>query len=118
MLAIEPGNVIALNNLAWTLGELKDPGALGFAEKAYGLAPRNPAIADTLGWLLVERGDTKRGVQILAQAAAGAPNVPAIRMHYAKALLKSGDKAGAKAELEAMVAAPAKIRRRPKRPSS
>ena len=104
VLAVEPGNVIALNNLAWTLGELKDPDALGLAEKAYGLVPRNPAIADTLGWLLVERGDTKRGVEILAQAAAGAPNVPAIRMHYAKALLKSGDKAGAKSELEAVIA--------------
>jgi putative PEP-CTERM system TPR-repeat lipoprotein len=105
VLAIEPNNVLALNNLAWTLGELKDPGAIGVAEKAYTLAPRNPAIADTLGWLLVERGDSKRGVEILAQAAATAPNALEIRMHYAKALLKSGDKPGAKSELEALAGA-------------
>ena len=81
---------------------MKDPGALGFAEKAYALAPRSPAIADTLGWLLVERGDTKRGVEILAKAASAAPNALEIRLHYAKALLKSGDKAGARTELEAV----------------
>jgi putative PEP-CTERM system TPR-repeat lipoprotein len=102
ILAIEPNNVLALNNLAWTLGELKDPGAIGVAEKAYALAPANPAVADTLGWLLVERGDTKRGAEILAKAAAAAPTALEVRMHYAKALLKSGDKPGAKAELEAL----------------
>ena len=108
VVAIQSDNVAALNNLAWVLGEMKDPAAVDYAEKAYGLAPGNPAIADTLGWLLVERGDTKRGIQILAEAAAGAPNAPAIRMHYAKALLKSGDKAGAKAELEAVIASTGK----------
>jgi putative PEP-CTERM system TPR-repeat lipoprotein len=102
VLAIDPNNLLALNNLAWTLGEMKDPGALGFAEKAHALAPQSPAIADTLGWLLVERGDTKRGVEILAKAAAAAPNALEIRLHYAKALLKSGDKAGARTELEAV----------------
>jgi putative PEP-CTERM system TPR-repeat lipoprotein len=102
VLAIDPNNLLALNNLAWTLGEMKDPGALGFAEKAHALAPQSPAIADTLGWLLVERGDTKRGVEILAKAAAAALNALEIRLHYAKALLKSGDKAGARTELEAV----------------
>jgi len=105
ILAIEPKNVVALNNLAWTLGELKDPGALAVAENAYALAPRNPAIADTLGWLLVSRGDAKRGVEILAKAAAAAPGALEIRMHYAKAMLKTGDKTGAKAELEAVAGA-------------
>jgi len=106
VLALAPDNVLALNNLAWTLGEMKDPGALGFAEKAYSLAPRSPAIADTLGWLLVERGDAKRGIELLAQAAAAAPDALEIRMHYAKALLKSGDRTRAKAELEALTGAP------------
>jgi putative PEP-CTERM system TPR-repeat lipoprotein len=105
VLAIDPNNLLALNNLAWILGEMKDPGALGLAEKAYALEPRNAAIADTLGWLLVERGDAKRGVEILAKAAAAAPDALEIRMHYAKALLKSGDKPGARAELEAVAGA-------------
>ena len=106
VLSMQPENTLALNNLAWALGELKDPSALGYAEKAYGLAPANAAIADTFGWMLVERGDTKRGVEILAKAAAAAPDVLAIRMHYAKALLKDGDKANARQELQAVSSAP------------
>jgi FimV-like protein len=55
--------------------------------------------------MLVEQGDVKRGVEILAQAAAAAPDVLAIRMHYAKALLKDGDKANARKELQAVSSA-------------
>jgi putative PEP-CTERM system TPR-repeat lipoprotein len=105
ILADEPNNVVAMNNLAWSLAQLNDPAALGYAEKAVALAPNSPAVADTLGWLLVERGETKRGAEILAKAAAGAPNALEIRMHYAKALMKSGDKSGARKELEAVAAA-------------
>jgi len=100
VLALQPDNPIVLNNLAWALSQLKDPSAVDYAEKAHGLAPKSAAIADTLGWMLFERGDTKRGMDLLAQAAAGAPNSSEIRMHYAKALMKTGDKAGARKELE------------------
>jgi putative PEP-CTERM system TPR-repeat lipoprotein len=106
LLAVAPENPIALNNLAWVLAEKKDPSALEYAEKAHRLAPNSPAIADTLGWILVERGDTKRGVELLGRAAAAAPNALEIRMHYAKALLKTGDKAGARKELEAVQQSP------------
>jgi putative PEP-CTERM system TPR-repeat lipoprotein len=106
ILAIQPDNVPALNNLAWALGELKDANALGYAEKAYGLAPANPAVADTLGWMLVERGDVKRGIEILAKAANAAPNAHEIRMHYAKALIKSGDRGAARKELEQIAQVP------------
>ncbi|MGH7341706.1 MAG: tetratricopeptide repeat protein, partial [Candidatus Rokuibacteriota bacterium] len=82
------------------LFELKDPGALDHAEKAYRLAPDNAAVADTLGWILVERGDTKRGLELLGKATAAAPNALEIRLHYAKALARAGDKAGARRELE------------------
>jgi putative PEP-CTERM system TPR-repeat lipoprotein len=105
LLALQPANPLLLNNVAWTLGQLNDPAALDYAEKAYAAAPNNPAIADTLGWLLVEKGDAKRGTELLAKAAAAAPNALEIRMHYAKALLKSGDKALAKREFEAVAAA-------------
>jgi predicted Zn-dependent protease len=50
--------------------------------------------------MLVERGDTKRGVELLGKAAAAAPNALEIRVHYARALAKSGDKTAAKRELE------------------
>ncbi|HSD54202.1 MAG TPA: XrtA/PEP-CTERM system TPR-repeat protein PrsT [Burkholderiales bacterium] len=105
VLALQPENAIALNNLAWSLYELKDPAAEGHAEKAYELAPGNLAIQDTYGWILVNQGDAKRGAEILGKAAAAAPNALEIRMHYAKALLKAGDTARARQELEAVASA-------------
>jgi Flp pilus assembly protein TadD len=59
---------------------------------------------DTLGWMLVEQGDTKRGLPLLQKAAAGAPALPEIRYHLAVGLSKSGDKAGARKELETLLA--------------
>jgi len=103
LLALQPENPVVLNNLAWTLSQLKDPSALEYAEKAHNLAPNSAAVADTLGWMLVERGETKRGVELLGKAAAAAPGSLEIRVHYAKALAKAGDKAAAKKELESVL---------------
>jgi len=103
VLAQQPENAAILNNLAWVLSEMKDPAALGFAEKAYAKAPADPQVQDTYGWLLVDKGDTKRGIEVLTQALAAAPKAVDVRMHLAKALLKAGDKAGAKREFEAVV---------------
>ena len=57
-LAVQPDNPAALNNLAWVLGELGDVRAVEIAERAVRLAPANPDFKDTLGGLLVARGDT------------------------------------------------------------
>ena len=103
ILAQQPENAAVLNNLAWVLSEMRDPAALGYAEKAYAKGSSSPGIQDTYGWLLVNAGETKRGIDILTRAVAAAPREADIRMHLAKALLKSGDKAGARRELEALV---------------
>ncbi len=103
MLAQHADQVAVLNNLALALNGLNDPAALGYAEKAYAKAPANPSILDTYGWLLLNNGDTKRGTALLGQAASGLPKSPEVRLHFAKALLKSGDKISAKRELEAVV---------------
>ena len=57
---------------------------------------------DTQGWILVAQGKTSRGVELLRMASGLSPQDADIRLHFAKALLKSGDKAGAKTELEAV----------------
>ena len=97
----QPNHFETLNNLAWILGELKDSAALSYAEKAYALAPTNAGVLDTYGWLLVNSDSGTRGIELLSQAATRAPQAVEIRVHLAKALIKSGDKAGAKKELEA-----------------
>ena len=103
ILAKDPENFQVLNNLAWVLGELKDPSALGYAEKAYAKAPTNANVLDTYGLLLFNKGDVKRAVDILTQAVAADPKAIEPRLHLTKALLKSGDKAAAKKELENLV---------------
>jgi Tfp pilus assembly protein PilF len=97
-------NIPALNNLAWLYQQEKDPRALEYAEKANQLAPDNPAILDTLGWMLVEQGNTNRGLPLLQKAVNVAPEVAAIRYHFVLGLVKSGDKAKARKELEQLLA--------------
>lgn len=99
-LKIEPDNIIVLNNLAWSLAELGDPTALQHAERAYAIAPNSSAVTDTFGWILYQRGDTARSVDLLRKASSLAPEDSTIRLHFARALLKAGDKPGAKKELE------------------
>jgi putative PEP-CTERM system TPR-repeat lipoprotein len=102
VLELDPDNVTMLNNLAWSLNELGDPKSLEVAERAYALGSSVPMVVDTLGWILVQRGDAKRGLDLLREASAQAPDDPEIRLHLAKALLKAGDKASAKTELETL----------------
>ena len=54
--------------------------------------------------MLVEQGDTARGLPLLQKASSQAPNAMEIRYHLAQALHKSGDKAGARRELDKLLA--------------
>jgi putative PEP-CTERM system TPR-repeat lipoprotein len=89
-----------LNNLAYALIELGDPKASEIAERAYVQAPFNPDVIDTFGWALVQTSDVPRGIELLRAASSLAPANQEIRLHFAKALIKSGDKASARRELE------------------
>ncbi|WP_334188777.1 XrtA/PEP-CTERM system TPR-repeat protein PrsT [Noviherbaspirillum sp.] len=104
VLEADPNNAAALNNMALAYQHEKDPRALQFAEKAYTNAPDNPAILDTLGWLLVEQGSASRGLPLLQKAVSLAPKQPDIRYHLVHGLLKSGDKVKARQELETLLA--------------
>jgi len=103
LIGANPKDVIALNNLAWTLGELKDPQALALAEQALRLAPRDPSVMDTYGWQLVLAGQAKKGLPYLRDALKAQPDNPEIRWHLAAALESSGDKAGALEELDRLL---------------
>jgi Tfp pilus assembly protein PilF len=95
-------NAVILNNLAWLYHETRDDRALGTAERAYRLMPTNVAIADTYGWILVERGKVAEGLAILrsAEANGGAE----VKYHYAAALARSGDRLAARQRLERLLA--------------
>lgn len=99
-----PQNVTAYNNLAWILGELKSPEAVAVAEQAYKLNPDSPAILDTLGWILVNAGQSQRGLDLLKKALAKAPDASEIHWHLAAGLAKGGDRTRARQELESLFA--------------
>jgi putative PEP-CTERM system TPR-repeat lipoprotein len=98
-LEFDRDNVVVVNNLAWVLGEMGDPKAIEYAERAYALAPNVAGVNDTYGWLLVQKGDTARGIELLRRAGELAPNDPSKRLRLARALVKAGDKNGARKEL-------------------
>ena len=100
-----PTYVPALNNLATAYQPEKNPLALEYAEKAYQLAPNSAAVMDTLGWILVEQGNTTRGLPLLEKAVSLAPEAADIRYHLAAGRAKSGDNAQARKELEQLLAA-------------
>jgi uncharacterized protein (TIGR03790 family) len=101
VLANNPNDVVALNNLAFLLAErLKSPtDALPLAERAYTLATGAPLITDTYGWLLHLTGKNDQALPIMQQAIAGAPRHGEVRFHYAAVLLATGDVAAAQREL-------------------
>lgn len=102
LLDAQPNNAVLMNNLAWSLAQFKDPKAIEYAESAYKLAPDQPAVIDTLGWLLVEKGNVAQGVELLQKAVSLAPKLPMVRLNLAKALIKAGKKDEAKKELEVL----------------
>ena len=99
-----PNNLMVLNNLAWSLSESRDSRALAFAEQALKLKPDNPAVMDTLGWILVQQGQTARGIKLLQQALTKAPDAAEIQFHLASAFAQSGDPSRAQRELERLLA--------------
>ncbi len=104
VLKTDPNNVAALNNLAYAYHQEHDAQAIKYAERAYELAPKNAAVVDTLGWILVDGNNLSRGLPLLKQAVSFAPTAPDIRYHLVLGLIKSGDKAKARNELEQVIA--------------
>lgn len=104
ILRLAPQNVLALNNLAALYQLVQDSRALVTAERAEKLAPENPGVLDTLGWILVKQGQLPKGLKFLSKAAEKAPDAGSVRYHYGAALARSGRISDAKKELEAAIA--------------
>ncbi|MDQ1830125.1 XrtA/PEP-CTERM system TPR-repeat protein PrsT [Massilia scottii] len=98
-----PAYPSALNNLAVAYELAGDARALPTAELAFKALPGSAAVSDTLGWLLVQKGDLARGLPLLRDASARLPGVPEIRLHLAKALIQARDKDAARKELDVLV---------------
>jgi tetratricopeptide (TPR) repeat protein len=115
ILAINPDDPLALNNLAYALavrtGRLEE--ALPLAEKANTLAPNAAALLDTLGWIHLLRGKGADAIRLLEQAVSRAPNAGEIRFHLATAYAEMGRPSDARTALDAAVKADPSIASRP-----
>ena len=98
LLALASNNVVALNNLAYlyaqNLGQL-DKG-YQLARQARDLAPANPAIADTLGWILYQKGQYSSALSLLRESAAKLSALPEVQFHLGMTCYMMGDEANAR----------------------
>ncbi len=79
---------------ALNLGKPKE--AMQFAEAAYNLAPNDPFIMDTYGWIMLKAGSDKaKALQLIKTAAQKAPNNREILQHLAQAYSANGNQAEA-----------------------
>ena len=88
-------NAVALNNLAMLIASDHPQEARDLAERALTLRPNDPFFIDTMGTVLLSLGETAQARKLLARAHA-ATSDPSIAFRYAKALVATGDKAGAR----------------------
>lgn len=98
-----PRHAFAMNNLAWVLAKQGKPGAITMAENATKLAPENPAILDTLAFALAADNQLPKAVETARAVLVQAPNEPIYRLNLARLLVRTGDKSGAKTELDRLV---------------
>ncbi len=109
VVAAAPEDAATLNNYANLLLQLNDPGAQEQAERALKLVPNNPDFADTLGWILVQKGEIDAGLRYLRDARLRGPENGEVRFHLAYALAKTGRTAEAREELAAAMKAPGRL---------
>ncbi|MBK1612237.1 hypothetical protein CKO44_02005 [Rubrivivax gelatinosus] len=100
VLARQPNNPLALNNIAWLLLQQHKSGALAMSEKANTIAPGQPALRDTLALAAAAEGQLPRALELQKETVQRAPDAPGLRLTLAKLMLQSGDKAGARSELD------------------
>ncbi|HXV36564.1 MAG TPA: tetratricopeptide repeat protein [Myxococcota bacterium] len=99
------GHAGARNDLAWLLAieERELDSALAFAKQASELAA-DATTLDTLGFVHLQRGEIDAAIGPLEAAIALDADAPSARYHLALALLESGERKRARAELERALA--------------
>jgi Tfp pilus assembly protein PilF len=110
VLEIDPRNAITLNNLAYLLAEntSQPDEALKYAEQAKEIAPANPGVDDTLGWIYYRKGTYLTAVKYLESATATS-STAVRKYHLAMAYLKAGDLKRGQQTLEAALKIDSKL---------
>ncbi len=90
---VKPDYAYAYNALGYSFAErnIRLPEAKTLLQKAIELAPGDPAITDSLGWVEFRMGNYKEAISLLDKAYKAFPNAE-IGAHLAEALLASGQR--------------------------
>jgi tetratricopeptide (TPR) repeat protein len=93
ILSVEPENADTLNALGYTLADQTDryQEALNYILKAHQLKPDNPAILDSLGWVLYRLGKNEEALKYLHKAAIANPDAE-IAAHLGEVLWMMGNR--------------------------
>jgi tetratricopeptide (TPR) repeat protein len=105
MLTVSRNFVPALNNLAFIysehLGQLDK--ARELAKRARDSAPNDPAVTDTLGWILFKNGEFTEAARLLQEALARLPDNPEVQFHAGMAHYMLGEEEPARLNLQKAV---------------
>lgn len=103
-LKVQPDSHILLNNLAYVIAEnLNQPEeARQYALKARQLAPKDPSVADTLGWIEYRRGQFPDALRLLTEAASDplSKSIAEIQFHLGMTHYMMGEEGAAKTALQ------------------
>ncbi|GGK78494.1 tetratricopeptide repeat protein [Amphritea balenae] len=91
VLELEPDNSMALNALGYTLTIYTDrlDEAFDLISKAHQLNPQDPAILDSMGWILYKQGKARDSISFLKQAWDAFPD-PEVSSHLIQAYHAAG----------------------------
>lgn len=101
VLKLDPDNLIALNNYSFYLAErnIDFKSAERYARHAMELAPTQPMVADSLGFVLIRSHQSDKAIAHYRAQVAKYPKVAIFHIHLAESLLLANDAAAAKKEL-------------------
>jgi tetratricopeptide (TPR) repeat protein len=104
MLKHDPDNIVALNNLAWSIRTRNPEKSLEYIKRAATIAPDLPDILDTLAVIESLNGNHDAAIVSIRRALVGAPNDVSMRYHQAEIEAKLGATEKAISSLEELVA--------------
>jgi tetratricopeptide (TPR) repeat protein len=93
LISLQPDHAHAYNALGYSLADrnLRLPEAQALLEKALQLAPEDPFIIDSMGWLLYRTGNNKQALEYLRKAYTARPDAE-IAAHLGEVLWASGER--------------------------
>ena len=93
LIRLQPDHAHAYNALGYSLADrnLRLPEAQELIEKALKLAPDDPFIIDSMGWVLYRRGEQKQALEYLRKAYTARPD-PENAAHLGEVLWVAGER--------------------------